>query len=138
MLPATSWTVLWSNLGGDRISFPVQTSPKPHPATCTLGKGAHTLELKRPEQGTNIHSHVPQRLKICIAVFISINSVSHGLLWCDIIFHAPYVYKSPDFNLFTVIQINNILLLQTTSHPLLMEGTLLHCLNHKYDLHRIT
>jgi hypothetical protein len=29
------------------------------------------------------HSHLVHRLKMCIAVFISINSVSHGLLWGD-------------------------------------------------------
>jgi hypothetical protein len=81
--PDTVWNVRISNLCGVRISFTVQTSPKPDLAACTFGKGALTSRVKRPGHGSDIISRVAHRLKMCIAVFISINYASHRLLWRD-------------------------------------------------------
>jgi hypothetical protein len=37
---ATGWTVRGSNPGGARFSAPVQTGPRAHPASCTMGTGS--------------------------------------------------------------------------------------------------
>ena len=83
------------------------------------------------------HWHVAQRLKMCIAVFISINCSSHGLLWREIFMHHTF-NKTSDLNLLTNIRINSTLFLQTTSHCVLLVLTLLHSLQHKCDQRRIT
>ena len=58
-LPATGWTVLWSNSGGDEISFSFHTNTGIYPTSSRVDKGALTSGVKQP--GCGIDDSIPYR-----------------------------------------------------------------------------
>jgi len=74
---------------GARFSILIQTDFGSHPASCTMGTGALSLEVKRPGRGFEHPSLYSAEVKERVELYLYPPPRLHGLFWGE---HYLYLY----------------------------------------------
>jgi hypothetical protein len=87
---AVGWTVLESNPGGsERLSTPIQTCPKAHPVSYTMGTLVSFPGIKSPGHGIN---HPPQST-VKVKERVELHTYSPSTQCTEVVCSIPVVFK---------------------------------------------